>query len=154
MTSWFHGRSLLVTALAATLLTGCGDDARNQDESGAIALLARVQGENYRSWARPPGWEERRTSNGVHAKETDIFINAVAEEALATEPTRGPLPQGSLIVKDGYNANDYRLTAIMEKRTDGWYWAEYDPTGTPTFSGHPDLCINCHQAGTDFVRAF
>jgi len=42
----------------------------------------------------------------------------------------------------------------MEKRRDGWFWAEFDDDGEPKFSGRPSKCTDCHASGSDFVRAF
>lgn len=41
----------------------------------------------------------------------------------------------------------------MEKRASGWYWAEYDSDGDPDHSGRPEICLDCHRSGSDFVRA-
>lgn len=66
----------------------------------------------------------------------------------------GTWPLGSIIVKDGFNGGGYDLTAVMEKREGGWYWAEYGNDGTPLFSGQPSVCTDCHESGADMVRAF
>ena len=63
---------------------------------------------------------------------------------------------GSIVAKDGY-ADDGSavLIAAMEKREDGWYWAEWDAeTDESEYSGRPGLCIDCHSSGADYVRAF
>ena len=52
----------------------------------------------------------------------------------------------------GDRADD--LAAAMEKRADGWYWAEWSADGDAKFSGMPSTCTDCHQSGADFVRAF
>jgi hypothetical protein len=63
---------------------------------------------------------------------------------------------GSLIVKDGFSGGELDLIAAMDKRDDGWFWAEWtDTTGeSAEFSGKPEVCTDCHSAGADFVRAF
>jgi hypothetical protein len=38
----------------------------------------------------------------------------------------------------------------MEKRTEGWYFAEYSADGTPLFSGRPAICLDCHEARKDY----
>jgi len=69
----------------------------------------------------------------------------------AADPETG---QPYIIAKDGFDGSDLEITAIMEKRRDGWYWAEFDDDGDPDYSGRPDVCIDCHASGSDFVRAF
>jgi hypothetical protein len=145
--AWLRRSLPLVLALTAA----CGD---NQDDAGARALLSRVRAEEYRSWERAPGWEERRRSSAPHGESVDIYVNDVMVEAVVTgEPLRN-WPEGSIIVKDGWDGNSLELIAIMEKRSDGWYWAEYDDDGDPDYSGHPEVCTDCHRSGSDFVRAF
>ena len=145
-----NGAGGAVVALAL-LLAACGD---NQDDSGARALLAKVRKQEYRSWDRAPGYETRRPTSAPHANSVDIYVNDLVQEVLAVgEPTTSWL-EGSIIVKDGFSGSDLELIAIMEKRSDGWYWAEYDDDGDPDYSGHPEICIDCHRRGSDFVRAF
>ena len=51
---------VLVMALAA-----CGD---NQEPAEADALWARIHEENYRGFARAPGYEQRQPSNTASAR--------------------------------------------------------------------------------------
>jgi hypothetical protein len=78
----------------------------------------------------------------------------VRVEALASGEELTAWPEGSIIVKDGFTGESPRLVAIMEKRDDGWFWAEYEPDGEVDFSGTPGVCTRCHDAGADYVRAF
>jgi hypothetical protein len=145
-------RLRLLTLLGATLSAACGD---NQDDAGARDLLSRVRTAEYRTWDRAPGWPARRDSGAPHSDQVDIYVNDVVAETLALpDPERRRWPEGSIIVKDGFDGSDLEIVAIMEKRSDGWYWAEYDSEGAPDYSGHPDICIDCHQSGSDLVRAF
>jgi hypothetical protein len=141
----------LAALLALFSLVACGD---NQDDAGARDLLARVRADQYRIWDRAPGFEQRKSSNAPHSDAVDIYVNDIVAEVLALREHDGKWPLGAIIVKDGFAGSDLELTAIMEKRADGWYWAEYDSDGDPDYSGHPDICINCHTSGSDFVRAF
>jgi hypothetical protein len=137
-------------ALAVVALAAC----RNQDEAGADALWEEVHDADYRSWARAPGFETRKPSSASHGDHVDIFINDVLVEALASGEKLTAWPEGSIIVKDGFTGESPRLVAIMEKRDDGWFWAEYEPDGEVDFSGTPGVCTRCHDAGADYVRAF
>lgn len=141
---------LLILAGLVLLTFGC----RNQDEGGAIALWEDFQAADYRSWERAPGYAERTPSGAPHGDAVDIFINDTLAEALASGDKLSAWPEGSLIIKDGYKKGDPYLVAVMEKRGDGWFWAEYEPDGEVLFSGEPGVCTRCHDGGADFVRAF
>lgn len=141
--------SLFLVAAVSSLL-GC---RQNDDPSGASELLARVQEAGYQEWSRAPGYPGREASSAPHGDEVEIFVNDVVEEALG-EDALGAWPEGAIIVKDGYSGGQLELIAIAEKRASGWFWAEYDGTGEVLYSGAPDVCVDCHASGDDYVRAF
>ncbi|MEO7328760.1 MAG: hypothetical protein ABI193_09300 [Minicystis sp.] len=141
---------LLLLALALPL-AACGD---NQDPVGADAFWAQIHAAPYSKWAGGPGYEKRTPSSGPHADEVVIFVNDVVQATLAGSAGPTTWPEGSLIVKEGYNGSDLHIVAAMEKRSDGWYWAEWDGEGAAKYSGHPGVCTGCHESGSDFVRAF
>lgn len=127
---------------------------QNDDISGAEELLAQVQSEDYRSWSRAPGYAERRPTSAPHSDNVEIFINDVVGSAL-DDADLVEWPVGSIVAKDGYDDDGaLQLISLMEKREDGWYWAEYDAEGTPLYSGKPGICLDCHESGSDYVRAF
>ena len=142
---WHLGLSALGIVASA-----CGD---NQDPAGAAELYRVLETRAYRDWERAPGYDQRRSSNAPHGDAVDIYINETLAAALASEDTLDAWPNGSAIVKDGFDGNELELVAVMEKRLTGWYWAEYEG-GEALYSGEPDLCIDCHRSGADFVRAF
>jgi len=141
---------LLATALGAP---GCGDD---QDPEGAQDFLQRLRDAEYQSWQRAPGFPERRTSSAPHGDQVEIFVNDVVAAALAGGAQLDAWPVGSIVAKDGYDDDGTpALVAAMEKREDGWYWAEWDAADdTSIYSGKPATCIDCHASGADSVRAF
>jgi hypothetical protein len=144
-------RSTLAAVAVILLTAACGD---HQDDEGARALLARVRADGYRTWDRAPGYEERRESSAPHAGAVDIYVNDRVTEILAFAEPSELWPKGATLVKDGFSGSSLALIAIMEKRTDGWYWAEYDAAGEPDYAGRPAICTDCHQRGSDYVRAF
>jgi hypothetical protein len=75
-------------------------------------------------------------------------------DALSAGEAIDAWPTGSRIVKDGFDDGDLDLIAAMEKREDGWFWAEWDDEGDVIYSGTPELCTDCHRSGDDSVRAF
>lgn len=140
--------------MALALLVACGDN-EPVDSGGGAELLMRVRAADYRAWPRAPGWQSRLPSvGGGHGGELDIYVN----EAIATVLARGTpvdeLPVGSTIIKDVWRGADFHAIAIMDKRSDGWYWAEFTGDGEVSAAGHPRVCIDCHQRGKDYVRAF
>lgn len=144
--------TLLLCAIFLT--TACGDD---QSPDEGRALYERIQSESYQSFAKAPGYDTPQPSQAPHSDITQIFVNDVVAAALAANEPITEWPVGSLIVKDGYDSdNDLAVIAAMDKREDGWFWAEWlDPTDSSTdFSGKPELCLDCHDAGDDFVQGF
>lgn len=141
-------RALLFCLLFAA--PACGDD---QDPKGARELLDRVRAEGYQDWTRAPGYETRRPSRAPHSDAVDIYINETLVLALESDPPVEAWPVGSIIVKEGWDGGDRELIALMEKREDGWFWAEFFGSDSK-YSGKPELCIDCHRSGDDFVRAF
>jgi len=133
---------------------GCGAADKNTDPEGAASLLRKVKDQSYRTWQRAPGYESRRKAGSPHSDEVDIYVNGTVADVLAKKLPSGTWPVGSIVVKDGFKGGAYDLTAIMEKRSDGWYWAEYGGDGTVQFSGQPSVCTGCHESGADSIRAF
>jgi hypothetical protein len=145
------GYATLGSALALSLfVAGCGGD--DQDPEAAKELYDRIQQANYRSFQRAPGYEERRPGSAVHASEVDIYVNDVVAQALEQEGLDA-WPDGSLVVKDGFEDGALELVAVMEKRGGAWFWAEYFD-GVAKHSGAPSICLDCHRVGSDYVRAF
>ena len=132
-------------------LFGCTD---NQNPESAKQLWAAIHAESYHDWQHAPGYETRRHSNAPHGDEVTIYVNDALAARLAAQAPLDTWPVGSTIVKDGFDGNKLDLVAVMDKRADGWFWAEYSSDGDASYSGHPDLCIDCHRSGADFVRAF
>jgi hypothetical protein len=132
-------------------LAACGD---NQDPGGAAKLWKEIHTDAYRAWDHAPGYESRQKSHAPHGDAVVIYVNDVVAEALASKTALDAWPDGSIIVKDGFDGSDLDVVAVIEKRGDKWFWAEYDAEGDPSYSGSPELCTSCHARGDDFVRAF
>jgi hypothetical protein len=97
-------------------------------------------------------WQKVVTSglptDGPHAGKTKVvYGNAIAAKAWKGT---APLPLGSLVVKTTGPANKPMLVALMEKRQDGWYYAEYLPNSKGGYNlafggpGKQALCVDCH----------
>lgn len=140
--------SLLLVFTSA--LAACGD---NQDPAGADAFWKAIHDQDYTSWARAPGFEDKAPSNAVHAANVTIYLNDTIAAALEGGAI-DKWPEGSIIVKEGYDGDELFIVAAMEKRADGWYWGEWSADGATKYSGKPEVCTSCHESGADYVRAF
>lgn len=138
--------------VALVALAACRDNAEGD---AAAQLLDEVQQMQYRSWTRAPGYATRMPSTSPHGDEVDIFVNETVASALGASTVLTSWPVGSIIVKDGYaSSGELEVIALLSKEEEGWFWAEYDATGAPLYSGAPAVCTGCHGSGDDFVRAF
>ncbi len=141
----------------AVVLSACGQD---DDPEGARVLWQKINAApGFRSWERAPGFPTRKPSFTSHASAVEIFVNGDIGSALATpRPTAlTEWPVGSVIVKEGFSGDSRKLVAAMEKRADGWFWAEYNDGGDALYSGKPSVCIDCHdnrKSYSDWVYAF
>jgi hypothetical protein len=142
------GSSFVPLALCVACVIACGGE--EIDEAGAAELWQRIHAEDYRAWDRAPGWESRQPTVSAHGHTADIFVNAVVTSAIQT-PDLTAWPLDSLLVKDSYRGDSLALVAVMEKRADGWYFAEWDDGGDAKFAGSPSVCLDCHGAAPDFI---
>ncbi|HVJ92126.1 MAG TPA: hypothetical protein VM580_20135 [Labilithrix sp.] len=139
-------------AAIVLLVSGLLACRENTDPDEARELRDRVEAEGYRSWSRVPGFETRRESHTAHGTSVEIYWNRVAEGSARARPFSAMAP-GSILVKEAYVDNALKNLAVMEKRFDGWFWAEWEPGGDVLFSGRPGVCIDCHRSGDDFLRS-
>jgi hypothetical protein len=127
----------------AVLLVGC---RQNDDPDGARTLYANATAQ---ATTRAPGWPERRASFTAHSREVEVFVNDVVMKTFDEgAPAIAEWPVGSIVRKDGYSGGEKKIVAVMEKRADGWHWAELDADGEPLWSaanGKPDICVECHD---------
>lgn len=140
-----------VLALVALMGLACGD---NQQPERASALWDEIQADDYRTWTRAPGFDEREESRAAHGDMVDIFINEVVVDDLASGDRLTSWSEGAVIVKDGYEGDELCFVAVLSKEGGEWFWAEYNGSGDTLFSGEPELCTGCHSLGDDAVRAF
>jgi hypothetical protein len=148
-------RSIVPLLLVATL-AGC---RQNDDPEGAKQLWAKINEEpGFRSWRPAPGFSEPKPSFTAHADVVRIYVNESIATALDGPSAIVEWPVGSIVVKEGFSRDgSLSVVAVMEKRADGWYWAEYDDEGEPLYSGKPRACVDCHdnrRSYSDWVYAF
>lgn len=136
--------------LALSGCLGCS----SVDEAGAETFWEEIRMAQYSSWARAPGYEQPQKTVGAHGDTAIVFVNEVVESALSGEPL-ATWPAGSVIVKDIYEDGDKTLVAGMKKQEDGWFFAEWTPSGDAEYAGFElDTCTDCHDKRNDRVLAF
>ena len=147
----------LLALLLVVALSACGQD---DDPDGAHALWEKLNAApGFQSWSRAPGYATRMPSFTAHGRAVEIFVSPEIETVLTktSAPAVTEWPVGSIIVKESYSGDSRTAVAAMEKRADGWFWAEYDDAGKSKYSGHPSICTDCHghrKAYSDWVYAF
>jgi Cytochrome P460 len=118
---------------------------------GSMVLAAGLGDlpQNIQAFAK---WQKLVTTglptDGPHAgKNKVVYGNSIAAKAWKGSE---PLPLGSLVVKTVGLASKPTLVALMEKRQDGWYYAEWLPNNKGGYNlafggpGKQALCVDCH----------
>ena len=141
-----------VVATAVGLLPlACSSGDPNDPQ--VVDLRTEVDASNCRTaYARAPGWASRLPSDRVHAPSADIYINSVVKDAFCNNATLSAWPDGSLLIKDGYDGESLKIVAAMRKTAGVWAFSEWDGAGDFVASG--STCSGCHSAGADSVLAF
>lgn len=82
----------------------------------------------------------------------DAHPEVFAEPYFAIDSGETVWPDGATLVKEGYNGAELVIVAVMEKRGEDWFFAEYTGDGEVLFSGQPEVCVDCHSGSMhDFV---
>jgi hypothetical protein len=153
-------------ALFLLTLLACGSDngetgstpVISDEDTRAIDLWDELSG--YETWEQHADWTGIVASeDGTHGDFVSIWMNDTAAAAINTGGG-GDLPEGSIIVKEGYNdeagADMKGLTVMLKEEgwgDDGWFWAKFDTDGGGgiQLSGAASACSDCHASGQDAV---
>jgi hypothetical protein len=134
--------------LIIPVLTGCAQ----KSDFAADEILSEdlwVEIEDYQNWNQMADWEGVVPSESTHG-----------DSAYAALNNSEPVPEGGIIVKDGYNdedGTDQKAITAMQKiegynpDAGDWFWAAYGVDGSVSTSGKADFCISCHSSGEDYV---
>lgn len=129
-----------------------------KDLKDADELYDRIHAQNYKEFARAPGFEERTLAIQPHESGedmyVDIYMNEVLEKVLKANEPIEEWPVGSLFVKETYADEELVATVASEKREDGWVFMQWRTDGVAEFAGKPQVCWDCHMKGDDMVHAF
>jgi hypothetical protein len=86
----------------------------------------------------------------AHGQTAFIFLNATMTEARLGSD-RAAWPEGAMLIKDSYRGDTLAFVAVLEKRSTGWYFAEWNGDGDLKFAGSPSVCRSCHDQAHDSV---
>ena len=155
---------VLIVIVSAFLAIGCttnDSDGSQTSESqtgsqvDASELYMQITEEdNYKSWAFMPGTSEMDPGNGVHGELITVYVSDDALSAI--ENNEGVMPNGSIILKEGYSSEGELREIVLMQKVDGfdpehndWYWAAYSPDGDVLTEGSQPACYNCHSRVKD-----
>tara|TARA_B100001250_G_scaffold413936_1_gene449852 strand:- start:3692 stop:4165 length:474 start_codon:yes stop_codon:yes gene_type:complete len=137
----------------------CSSDDLSEDQERANEIWDEMSG--YQSWGQISDFSGIQSSNSAHGSYVQVWINEIAESFLSDSTSSGQLPNGSLIVKEGYsdsNGSDISKITIMKKiegydsNNNNWFWANYNSGGSLAGkNGKETSCYNCHASGQDYL---
>ena len=149
--------ALLLPALALALPGMSSNNPQPQTEGQAL-LQYLAESQYQQEWAFWPGKEPFYPGQEPHGALLTTYVNEPALEAILARG--GPLPPGSLIVKENYTA-DRQLAGItamykeegFNPQAGDWFWLRYTPDGRIDAEGRVQGCIDCHRqaAGNDYL---
>lgn len=158
---FFLKQRLTFLVALSTCLSACGifgPSLSPAQIAQADVLWKRLQSLDYRSFSRAPSFETSKVSSVPHEGQptilVDIYINPVLQSALQSKKPIQSWPVGSLLIKDAFQQGEHQMVILMEKRAEGWLWAQWNAEGSPQVFGQDGECIRCHTKGDDMVLAF
>tara|TARA_Y100000748_G_scaffold302716_1_gene305598 strand:+ start:1713 stop:2189 length:477 start_codon:yes stop_codon:yes gene_type:complete len=138
---------------------GCESDDLTNDQRIANEIWVEIQG--YETWDQNPELLGIQPGDSPHGEYVQIWINDVAKEFFNAERDDDLLPDGSIIVKEGYsdqNGSNMNKITIMKKinsfdpDNNDWFWANYNENGSlGGKSGKVSSCYSCHVSGKDYI---
>ncbi len=151
---------LLVVGVLAMACNGEDKDSASDAEDAVAAdLWGEIDG--YSSWGQVAPWTDVQPSVSVHGSFVQIWVNSTG--AAAAEAGGTDFPEGTILVKEGYDAEDGAPVAVTamwkgagSEATGGWYFARYSASGDIEMSGDDaaEACGGCHSAGPDYSLAW
>ena len=92
----------IIILIITILFFGCSEDVLTDDQKLAHEIWDEIQG--YKSWDQNPEFTGIQLTNGSpHGEYVQIWINGAVSEFFEDTSASDLLPDGSLIVKEGYS---------------------------------------------------
>lgn len=121
-------------------------------DTTAAGVWSYLQEADYEGWSMWPGKGELYEGTEPHGMLLTTYLNDTAHEALTTGS--GPLPAGSIIVKENYQPDSTLAAVTVMYAADGydpehndWFWAKYQTDGSVDAAGRVESCQSCHASG-------
>jgi hypothetical protein len=112
----------------------------------------------YAEWRLVADMLESAAPEPPHGVKVNIYFNEAA--AKAKDDDADVMPDGAVIVKEGFNEDGtLKHYALMKKAEGKWFWAVYNPDDTvmmAAFAGTEEakMCDGCHSVGRDMVATW
>lgn len=122
-------------------------------DTTAQAVWSYLQEVSYADeWRMWPGTTALYEGTDPHGMLLTTYLNDEAYEALTQGS--GPLPNGSIVVKENYQ-QDSTLAALTimfsaegyDAEHNDYFWAKYGPDGDVQAAGRVESCQQCHAQG-------
>ena len=139
-----------------------GTEPQSLPEPNAQSVLSYLESAPYTDWPLFPGTSHFEQGLAPHPGRSPgalitIYVNDIAQDALAHGT--GPLPHGSIIVKEDYTPDRTLDVMTVMYKSDGydpehgdWYWLQRAANGNVDAEGMVAGCQNCHSdAARDYV---
>ncbi len=147
---------------------GCGENSGgkskalpplSKEEITGKSLWERITSEtNYTKYPYFPNHKGMRPGQAPHGRFHRIYINYTLENAIKQEEKITETPNGSIVIKENYTANQELAAITVMAKVEGfnedhqdWFWAKYNPDGSfdKNAVGIVDPCINCHKVNKE-----
>lgn len=150
---------LCIPAILVIFVAGCPPPAPGSPPGSPTAeelydLITLT--DPYEQWGQFPGAQGTIDSNPPHGPFARVFISSEVEGALGN--FTGRLPEGSIIVKESFDADMNEsgdsLTVMwkvdqFDPPNNDWFWASFRFDGTIRSEGRVAGCFACHGAARD-----
>jgi hypothetical protein len=121
-------------------------------DTTADAVWSYLQEADYQDWALWPGKGELYEGTEPHGMLLTTYLNGTAHGALVNGS--GPLPDGSIVVKENYRPDSTLAAVTVMYSSDGYdadfndyFWAKYGADGSVQAAGRVETCQSCHSVG-------
>lgn len=121
-------------------------------DTTAQGVWSYLQEADYQDWRLWPGKGELYEGTEPHGMLLTTYLNDAAYEALTSGS--GPLPAGSIVVKENYMPDSTLAAVTVMYAAEGydaehndWFWAKYQTDGGVDAAGRVESCQACHASG-------